>query len=241
MEPNKFDKSIKDKMEARTIVPSADAWDKLEAMLDDANKPKRNYSWIYIAASFVGLLFVGSIIMFQEESNSINTNHPRPVVIKEQSTKNPSENGKDSNKVQLSFQKGNSGIIAVTKENENDLHKKQLHHWKEKQRIAATTAKGPEKEYEVVSADKKEARSIYKNKYSTGESLLAAISDSKIVETSGKEIVRKNEIRTTVDPNVLLSSVENELNESYRESAIDKISKKLNAIKTAVANRNYQE
>ena len=239
MEPNKFDKSIKNKMEARTIVPSTDAWDKLEAMLDDANKPKRNCSWIYIAASFVGLLFVGSIIMFQEESHSINTNHPRPVVIKEQSTKNPSENGKDSNKVQLSFQKGNSGIIAVTKE--NDLHKKQLHHWKEKQRIAATTAKGPEKEYEVVSADKKEARSIYKNKYSTGESLLAAISDSKIVETSGQEIVRKNEIRTTVDPNVLLSSVENELNESYRESAIDKISKKLNAIKTAVANRNYQE
>ena len=61
------------------------------------------------------------------------------------------------------------------------------------------------------------------------------------METSGQEIVRKNEIRTTVDPNVLLSSVENELNESYRESAIDKISKKLNAIKTAVANRNYQE
>lgn len=239
MEPNKFDKSIKDKMEARTIVPSADAWDKLEAMLDDANKPKRNYSWIYIAASFVGVLFVSSIIMFQEESNSINTNHPRPVVIKEQSTKNPSENGKDSNKVQLSFQKENSGIIAITKE--NDLHKKQLHHWKEKQRIVAATAKGEEKEYEVVSAHKKEARSIYKNKYSTGESLLAAISDSKIVETSGQEIVKKNEIRTAVDPNVLLSSVENELNESYRESAIDKISKKLNAIKTAVANRNYQE
>lgn len=233
MEPNKFDKSIKDKMEARTIVPSADAWDKLEAILDDANKPKRNYSWIYIAASFVGLLFVGSIIMFQEESNSINTNHPRPVVIKEQSTKNPSENGKDSIKVQLPFQKGNSRIIAITKENENDLHKKEL--------IVASTAKGEEKEYQVVSADKKEARSIYINKYSTGESLLAAISDSKLVATSGKEIVRKNKIRTSIDPNVLLSSVENELNESYRESAIDKISKKLNAIKTAVANRNYQE
>ena len=233
MEPNKFDKSIKDKMEARTIVPSADAWDKLEAILDDANKPKRNYSWIYIAASFVGLLFVGSIIMFQEESNSINTNHPRPVVIKEQSTKNPSENGKDSIKVQLPFQKGNSRIIAIKKENENDLHKKEL--------IVASTAKGEEKEYQVVSADKKEARSIYINKYSTGESLLAAISDSKLVATSGKEIVRKNKIRTSIDPNVLLSSVENELNESYRESAIDKISKKLNAIKTAVANRNYQE
>jgi predicted DNA-binding protein (UPF0251 family) len=27
MEPNKFDQSIKEKMEARTIVPSAEAWE----------------------------------------------------------------------------------------------------------------------------------------------------------------------------------------------------------------------
>jgi hypothetical protein len=33
MEPNKFDQSIKEKMEARTIVPSAEAWEKLEAMM----------------------------------------------------------------------------------------------------------------------------------------------------------------------------------------------------------------
>ena len=58
MEPNKFDKSIKDKMEARTIEPSADAWEKLEAIMPMADKPKRKYVWLYIAASFVGLLLI---------------------------------------------------------------------------------------------------------------------------------------------------------------------------------------
>jgi hypothetical protein len=45
MEPNKFDQSIKEKMEARTIVPSAEAWEKLETMMPLVEKPKRKVAW----------------------------------------------------------------------------------------------------------------------------------------------------------------------------------------------------
>jgi hypothetical protein len=43
-------------MEARTIVPSAEAWEKLETMMPLVEKPKRKVAWLYIAASFTGLL-----------------------------------------------------------------------------------------------------------------------------------------------------------------------------------------
>jgi hypothetical protein len=71
MEPNKFDQSIKEKMEARAIVPSAEAWEKLEAMMPLVEKPKRKVAWLYIAASFTGLLIVGTIFFQNFETNII--------------------------------------------------------------------------------------------------------------------------------------------------------------------------
>jgi hypothetical protein len=41
MEPNKFDQSIKEKMEARAIVPSAEAWEKLAMMPCRKTKTKK--------------------------------------------------------------------------------------------------------------------------------------------------------------------------------------------------------
>lgn len=240
MEPNKFDKSIKEKMEGRVIAPSDAAWDKLNAMLEVGDRPKRKYSWLYIAASFAGLLLVSSIFLFQEKLGRINTNSTNPVVIEQQSIQH-SEKSKDVTKEPLSLQKANSGIIAIANKKEKSFHKKQLHHWKEKEVLVATTTKEEEKGYAVISAERKEAQSNSKNKYITGESLLAAVSNSNVVLTNSKIKPIINKTGTAVDPNILLSSVENELNASYRESAIDKISKKLNAIKSAVANRNYQE
>ena len=40
MEPNKLDFEIKQKLDARTIQPSALAWDRLSAKLDSAEKNK---------------------------------------------------------------------------------------------------------------------------------------------------------------------------------------------------------
>jgi hypothetical protein len=52
MEPNKFDQSIKEKMEARTIVPSAEAWEKLETMMPLVEKPKRKSCLVIYRSKF---------------------------------------------------------------------------------------------------------------------------------------------------------------------------------------------
>jgi hypothetical protein len=44
MEPNKIDNQIRQKLNGREIQPSAQAWDRLEAMLvvSEVKKPKKN-------------------------------------------------------------------------------------------------------------------------------------------------------------------------------------------------------
>jgi hypothetical protein len=73
MAPNKIDNQIKEKLNAREIQPSAPAWDRLDAMLTvaEAKQPKRNFTWLYIAAAF--LLFSG-LGFFLLNSNEIRCN-----------------------------------------------------------------------------------------------------------------------------------------------------------------------
>ena len=60
MAPNNIEESIKNKLEQRTIQPSADAWTKLESRLDatDKNYKNKTFFWIGLAASIVGILLI---------------------------------------------------------------------------------------------------------------------------------------------------------------------------------------
>lgn len=77
MEPNnKLEQNFRDKLSQREIQPSDQAWDRLDAMLsvvEKKKKPKR--TWMFIAASFLGFLLVGTIFFNQskmEQNDSQN-------------------------------------------------------------------------------------------------------------------------------------------------------------------------
>ena len=61
MAPYKLEDNIREKLEARELKPSADAWKKLESKLDTERPKKKNVVWYYAAASFVGLLILASV------------------------------------------------------------------------------------------------------------------------------------------------------------------------------------
>ena len=68
MEPNKFEKEFRDKLNQREISPSENSWNKLDAMLtaaEEKKKSKHSYSWIYVAASFVGFLLIATFYFSQ--------------------------------------------------------------------------------------------------------------------------------------------------------------------------------
>lgn len=239
MEPNKFDKSIKDKMEARTIAPSADAWGKLEAMIPAVvDKPKPKYVWLYIAASFVGLLLLSSAFFNQTTANVIDTTIP--IVVKQVQTNINLEKSTVNKEEEALSQKGNSAIVVSEPINEKDISKKEPNHLKEKEVVVFMT-KDKIVNVASVSPETKVTEVISKNKYTSAEKLLAVVSDvNGDVKINEKSLV-VNRVGNSVDPYSLLSSVEKELDQTYKESAIEKFNKKLNAVKTAFVNRNYQE
>ena len=71
MEPNKLENQFREKLNPREISPSEAAWDRLDAMLSVAEKPKRKFTWLYIAASFIGFLLI-STVFFNQKENTID-------------------------------------------------------------------------------------------------------------------------------------------------------------------------
>ena len=95
MEPHKntTEQDFRDKLGEREIMPSAAAWDRLDAMLAVAEekKSKRGYGWLYIAASISGFLLIGTLFLSQTEE-AIDQGR-KPIVFEEQMqpAANPSE------------------------------------------------------------------------------------------------------------------------------------------------------
>jgi len=75
MEPNKLENDFRNKLNQREMQPSEKAWDRLDAMLSVAEKKKKpNRTWMYVAASFLGFLFVGTLFFKQSEVEIEKTN-----------------------------------------------------------------------------------------------------------------------------------------------------------------------
>ncbi len=72
MAPYKLEDNIREKLEARELKPSADAWKKLEAKLDGQQPKKKTVLWYYVAASFVGLLILASVFFNNNDPEANN-------------------------------------------------------------------------------------------------------------------------------------------------------------------------
>ena len=65
MEQNNIENQFRDKLNSREIKPSENSWDRLDAMLTVAEKPKKNYRWMFFAASFLGFILIATIFFSQ--------------------------------------------------------------------------------------------------------------------------------------------------------------------------------
>ena len=240
MEPNKLDLEIKQKLDDRTIQPSAQAWDRLSAKLDSAEKTKvkRNYKWIYIAASFVGFLLVGTVFFTVLDTETVDNNLPT-VVLEQKMDVNNSEQTKNNNENVLPTL-GQNKIRKEPKIIANNSIKKQSIQLLNKEDTVSTINQLKENNA-VVNVESNNSESISKNRYISAEKLLAEISNNKVEKTSSNRPTERYKSGIAVNPNSLLINAESELNQSFRETAIERINKNYNSIKAVLANRNYQE
>lgn len=238
MEPNKIENHFKEQLNAREIKPSEMAWDKLEAMLDATDeKPKRSFKWIYAAASIVGFLLISTIYFNRIETVKINKD--LPIVLEQKTDTNHLEEQKVISKSVLHEQIQKRTAKRQRVAASNIAPKKQLNEPKNKEALPVVNNLKEDSAI-VNSSEDKNYQLASKNKYISAEQLLAEVSNTKFeAKVTNKTIETRKAI--SVNPNDLLLNAETELNQSYRESALDRFNKKLNAVKTVLVNRNYEK
>lgn len=248
MEPNNFEKDFREKLNQRTIEPSDKAWDRLDAMLSlaEEKKPVRLRSlqaskrkWMYIAASIVGFLLVGTFF-FNQKKSVIEA--PKNTVVIEENTK------KDSvEKPTLNVENSVKEEVAVSEKTTTQIpNKEEKTNLDTLRKSTSKTIKNEKNqiaESSIIIKNNQEKQSI-KNETAIAETSKKETVDQLLVSAE-KTVVAENSVKPKakikVNANDLLNQVDGELELSFREKVITKVNKNYQTVKVALANRNQQE
>lgn len=230
MQSNKFDNQIREKLTARTIEPNAKSWDRLDAMLSvqEEKKPRKGFLWLYIAASFFVFFGLGVFLFNSDENVEFNTQNPVLVAV------DKTIDSVEKNKAEEVLIESQQPVVVQNEINPS----KSVNSIKEKTTIFNKSNSVQENDNKANPAYNLQTATSNTYKYISPENLLAEVQNEQITVTSERKINRKSAVK--VDANSLLSTVEKELDDSYRETNLDKLNKNFNAIKTAIVNRNYE-
>lgn len=235
MEPNKLENDFRKKLNDRTIQPSEMSWDRLDAMLSVAEKKKPKRTWLFIAASFLGFLLVGTIFFNQSE---VKTETENSVVIQEKAEDVLQENPQPNKNIQTSNQTtivGNEAFASNVSEQPKPIKKNQKQETTVRVQKEEKVFQTPEKNEEIAVVTPNEVSKP--NRYIESEKLLAE-AETRIQSQEVKKYVAKSNVK--VNSKSLLSSVEGELDDTFREKVIKSIGKNYETVKTSLANRNHE-
>jgi ABC-type Na+ efflux pump permease subunit len=266
MAPIKFEEHIKEQLEQRSLSPSKNAWSKLDQRLDEhENKSKnKNFWWIGIAASFIGVLLVVSFL-FKDEETTIETN---VVVETEQSDVIDVESINEKNIINTSKEEQ---IVDVNQDKvEENINNKQSIETKKGLRLKSTFK--PQENLVINTVEDAVAEAKVEKQKTLDELNVNAIKTQDIETLKAKDVVAQilelketktevtddeiealldaaykeitlqriyNENTNTVDADALLRDVEFDIEEeSFRSKVFEMLKAGYKEVKTAVAERN---
>jgi hypothetical protein len=210
------DNKIREKLNAREIQPSSQSWDRLDAMLSvkEEKKNKRGFSWLYIAASF--LIFTGlGFWLYPENKEVIPVENN--IVVEE-------NNKRDTNILALDSLKTEE--VLVESKMQSNSQEKVI-------QPKVIERKYLNQEKNVVAINSNQNNNIRKFENSIIQNEVVEV---KVVE----KVLNKKPFKIKIDANSLLSAAENEMDNEYKETNLDKLSRSFKEVKSALANRNYE-
>jgi hypothetical protein len=220
MAQHKIDNQIKSKLNAREIQPSAQAWDRLDAMLtvSENKKSRKGFGWFFVAASVVLFFGLGFFIFNQNEEPKINLS--TPVVT--------------TSKDEIDSVKTNKTAIISTENTKPILVQNEVSFSKKEEK----NLKFVEKKELINEKNILEGKITPNSQLSSSEKLLVEVQ----VNEKESPLNKKNSVtsKIKIDAASLLSTVEKELDENYKETTLDKLTRKFQDAKTAIVNRNYE-
>ncbi|WP_395044627.1 hypothetical protein [Flavobacterium sp.] len=243
---NKLEHQIKEKLNSREIKPTEMAWDRLDAMLSVAEEKKTkrfsflSFQFIGIAASILVFISLGLFFLNQEKT-SISTDD---TIVTKEIVKDSVF--KKTHPIEEKFNNNNKGTIQEKQQLVQSTSQKHQTEKTNQLIINQKTIVNPiinyEKEIEFQTNEIIAQKDLHY--FSTQEKIIISkpivvnVDDLLSTVESTKKTERKATI--TVNPNSLLSQVDGELNQTFREKVIKKINKNYREVKVALATRNQE-
>lgn len=238
MEQSKLDNHIKQKLEERTIAPSENAWERINAELEAPNKPNR--LWYWVAASAVILIAVSAFFFSQKEQTTT------PIQVVEEEVTLPKKEKVEDKIVELPIENESIAVVekerpvlkreAIQKENTEQIYSdERLADSAETSIVMVDTLQRPlnfeeQKALEVAT----KINELQKRGDVTDTEIEALLLQAQ------KEIKaqRAFENNTRVDAMALLLDAEAELNKPFKERVFEMLKEGFEKAKTVVAERD---
>lgn len=258
MAPIKLEDNIREKLEEREIKPSANAWDKLESQLDSAQPKSKKVVWYYIAASFVGILLLGSVFFNQNQSTTDTERFVEQPIQQEKLEKNEEIIPNKINSEEIASEEINSELNnSEEKEKQETKNIKPVIQTKkseveEKIQKTEAVAEVSKEEMQPVKTETQvvlEEEKLFKNKINEVVAQVQKLqSENNEVTVDEVDALLRNarrEIQSQrilnnpkVDATALLQDVEGELERSFRDKVFDALGEGFQKVRTAVSERN---
>ena len=246
METDKFEKHIKTKFQEREIHPSENGWSKISSELNnDETKKKPVYLWLGVAASVIVLL--GVALFYFNGTNELNES-PIELVEIENEDKVEEVITKDP------VQEEQVVIVETNTKTESTTVKKEEYIIPEVQENKTLNDAVEIAVVEHVSADQSTSKlevsdEIINSKVADIVAQIdvleqySTVTDAEVdslLKRAQEEILRERIFNTdnTVDAMALLTEVEEELDQSFRDQIFNSLKAGFIKVRTAVADRN---
>jgi hypothetical protein len=233
MEQNSFENQIKEKLENRSITPSNQAWSRLNEMLPVSDEPKRNFKWMFLAASCIG--FISIAIFFQRQPDELVENDKPKFPIKNIIVPRTENTISKSSSLGIISDKVNSENVIVKVESK--INQKKNNHAIISENNGVVINSKTNLDDGMSNGTQKPI--VFKEQTHISSQLIAHESNS-LNETSQKNELDDSSGQIRVNANSLLSQVENELNLTFRQKVIIKIAKNYKATKEILVARNQE-
>ncbi len=245
MEPDKFEKHIKNELSEREISPSDNAWDKIYKQLPTPKEPKSNrYFWYSVAAVFTGILIISSLY-FNTSDKSIESGIQivetpnEPVVIPKIEDVGVKQNAVEE-KVTISQK-------AILKESDKPKVKVETTININSQIASTGSVRDKVKKADAVPngteqlINAKIAEIVAQvNQLENSDLPVSSIEVDSLLQQAQREILIDKIFSQEgkVDAMALLNEVEGELDKSFREQIFESLKTGFLKVRTAVADRN---
>jgi len=245
MVPIKFEKHSKDKLKEREIQPSARVWTAISERLDSASPEKTSFVWYGIAAGFIGLLIISALYF---KSNDTPADENIQIVD------TPSKNIKGVPKKVEQEEVMKEGFVKTQTEDitpvyEEKTLRKSNYMPNRESGVAIVQKVEPKKiaseiphrqSVEILNTKIEEVIAQVNIMEQNNKVITDAEIDSLLWQAQ-KEILADKTFRkdqTMVDATALLSEVEGELDQTFRDRIFEKLKTGFIKVRTAVADRN---